>query len=55
MITDTDKNTQLPYNKLCSFKSNLENKTLIYIYQKSFLIAVFYYSKTTPGLGSLLT
>ena len=33
MITETDKNTQLPYNKLYSFKSNLENKTLIYIYQ----------------------
>ena len=33
MITATFESNQLPNNNLYSFKSNLENKTLIYIYQ----------------------
>ena len=33
MITTTFESNQLPNNNLYSFKSNLENKTLIYIYQ----------------------
>jgi hypothetical protein len=35
MITDANKNTQLSNNNFDTFKSNLENKTLIYFYQIS--------------------